>query len=106
MADTAVSPTPSTAASLGNHKDSLRSSLGGARSPTSVIGSPLSEKQVQQYQTAQKAILAEDTAYLSSYPELTTLLATFCKAVLKEKPSDVRAFAKEYFNRPVDAGPE
>lgn len=77
-----------------------------ARSPTSAIGSPLNEKQVQTFQSKQKEVLAEDTAYLSAYPELSTLLATFTKAVLKEKPANVREFAKEYFNRPVDAGPE
>ena len=77
-----------------------------ARSPTSAIGSPLNERQVATFQAEQKKVLAEDTAYLSAYPELSTLLATFCKAVLKEKPTNVREFAKEYFNREVDAGPE
>ena len=81
------------------------SSVGHVHSPASAIGSPLSEKQVMHYQSVQKSVLAEDTAYLSSYPELPTLLAAFCKAVLKEKPSNVREFAKEYFSRPVDDGP-
>jgi hypothetical protein len=44
-------------------------------------------------------VIASDTAYLSSYPELPALLSAFTHAVLKEKPSNLKAFAKEYFSR-------
>ena len=75
------------------------------RSPTSVLGSPLSERQVEQFSSTQKAVLAEDAAYLASFPELPALLAEFTKAVLVEKPSNLREFAKQYFARPVETGP-
>jgi hypothetical protein len=75
--------------------------------PTSAIGSPLSEKQVEQFQRTEQAVLAEDAAFLASYPELPALLAEFTKAVLVEKPAgNLREFAREYFARPVDAGPQ
>jgi hypothetical protein len=45
-------------------------------------------------------VLAADSAYLSSVPELPAMLAAFTRAVLKEKPADLRAFASEYFRYP------
>ena len=76
------------------------------RSPASLVGSPLTEKQVESFEHTQRATLAADQAYLASFPELPALLAEFTKAVLSEKPADLRAFAREYFARPVDAGPQ
>lgn len=78
---------------------------GGARSPTSAQGAPLSEKQVEAFSSTQKAVLAADTAFLASFPELPALLAEFTKACLVEKPANLRAFAAEYFSRPLDSGP-
>ncbi len=85
----------------------LGASMAGAsvRSPTSAMGSPLSEKQVEKFEQTQKAVLAADSAFLASFPELPALLAEFTKAVLVEKPQNLRAFARDYFSRPVDAGP-
>ena len=80
-------------------------SHGGARSPASATGRPLSEKQVEAFEATQKAVLAADTAFLASFPELPALLAEFTKACLVEKPSNLRAFAVEYFQRPVEQGP-
>lgn len=48
-------------------------------------------------------ILAADSAYLSSAPELPAMLAAFTRAVLKEKPADLRAFASAYFQWPKPA---
>ena len=47
-----------------------------------------------------RQIVAADTAYVASYPELPALLAEFTTAVLREKPAgDLRAFARDYFSR-------
>ena len=75
------------------------------RSPSTAQGAPLTEKQVETFQATQRAVLAEDTAFLASFPELPALLQEFTKAVLQEKPSNIRQFAAEYFARPVEQGP-
>jgi hypothetical protein len=78
-----------------------------ARSPTTAQGSPLSERQVEDFERTQRATLAADTAFLASCPELPALLAEFTKACLVEQPApgNLRAFAVEYFSRPVEQGP-
>ena len=78
-----------------------------ARSPTTAQGSPLSERQVEHFERTQRATLAADTAFLASCPELPALLAEFTKACLAEQPApgNLRAFAAEYFSRPVEQGP-
>ncbi len=48
-------------------------------------------------------MIAADTAYLASYPELSALLADFTTAVLREKPAgNLRAFAAAYFARELE----
>ena len=42
-------------------------------------------------------VLAADSAYLSSVPELSAMLAAFTRAVLKDKPADLRAYAAAHF---------
>ena len=84
-----------------------RAAAGAARSPTTAQGSPLSERQVEHFERTQRATLAADTAFLASCPELPALLAEFTKACLAEQPApaNLRAFAAEYFSRPVEQGP-
>jgi hypothetical protein len=104
-AATATSPASPLGGGGGGGGGASASAAAARSPPTTLQGSPLSERQVEDFERTQRATLAADTAFLASFPELPALLAEFTKACLEEKPADLRAFAAEYFARPVERGP-
>ena len=46
------------------------------------------------------AIKMDDERFLRSKPELRWLVESFVEATLLEKPTDVEAFAREFFTKP------
>lgn len=43
----------------------------------------------------------ENERYMRDHPELSAAVQEFVYAVLKRKPDDVRAFAIDFFTRPI-----
>lgn len=61
---------------------------------------PNNSAQVQRDQLDKLRI--ENERYMRAHPELNEAVQEFVYAVLRRKPEDVRAFAVDFFTRPVN----
>lgn len=61
---------------------------------------PTNSAQVQRDQLDKLRI--ENERYMRAHPELNEAVQEFVYAVLRRKPDDVRAFAVDFFTRPVN----
>lgn len=48
----------------------------------------------------------ENERYMMEHPELNAAIQEFVYSVLKRKPEDVRAFAIDFFTRPIQETPK
>lgn len=55
---------------------------------------------LQQRESLDK-LRVENERYMRSHPELNEAVQEFVYAVLKRKPDDVRAFAVDFFTKPI-----